>query len=78
MFQKITDMWPDLLRQFQGQESDEEDPDNEVPETEPEQNHEIEESFKNLRWTRVIALSDYKEASAQVFSMSDDIIYGQQ
>ena len=38
----------------------------------------IETAFKNLRWTRVIALRDYKEQSVHIFKMVDDILYGQQ
>ena len=43
-----------------------------------EEGESIEEAFKNLRWTRVIALKEFEEASTHVFKMADDIIYGQQ
>ena len=35
-------------------------------------------AFKNLRWTRVISLRDYKEQSTHIYQMVDDILYGQQ
>ena len=41
-----------------------------------EDNESINEEFKNLRWTWVITLSDYKEMAHHIYSMSDDIIYG--
>jgi hypothetical protein len=43
-----------------------------------EEGESIEEAFKNLRWTRVIALKEFEEAATHVFKMADDIIYGQQ
>ena len=36
----------------------------------------IEDTFKGLRWTRVIALRDYKDASATIYPMIDDIKEG--
>lgn len=41
MLQKITDLWPSLLRQYQGLEPDEEDPDDQVPEVELESHESI-------------------------------------
>ena len=38
----------------------------------------IEVAFKNLRWTRVISLRDYKEQAMHIYKMVDDILYGQQ
>ena len=35
-------------------------------------------AFKNLRWTRVISLRDYKEQATHIYQMVDDILYGQQ
>ena len=47
--------------------------DAQAQETLPENLQAIEETFKGLRWTRVIALQDYKDASATSYSMIDDI-----
>ena len=38
----------------------------------------IDEAFKNLRWTRVISLRDYKQMATHVHSMADDIKYVKQ
>ena len=78
MLQKITDLWPTLLRQYQGLESEEDVDVPEVVEAEPVDDEDIELNFKGLRWTRVIDLRDYKEQSGHVFSMADDIIYAKQ
>ena len=36
----------------------------------------VEVTFKGLKWTRVIALRDYQEASAHTFNMVEDINEG--
>ena len=62
-------MWPSLLRQYR------EEPDlEEAPDALQDGSKSIEETFKNLRWTRVIALREYEEASKHVYSMVDDIL----
>ena len=47
--------------------------DAQAQETLPENLHAIEETFKGLRWTRVIALRDYKDASTNTYAMIEDI-----
>ena len=37
------------------------DPVDDGPEELPEGHEDIQEAFKNLRWTRVIALQDYED-----------------
>ena len=71
MLQKITDLWPSLLHQYQG-ESDTD----EAPDILPQGSESIEETFKGLKWTRVIALREYEEASKHVYNMVDDILQG--
>ena len=61
MLQKITDLWPNLLRQYQGLDTEEDADDNNVDDVVPAFDEDIELNFKNLRWTRVIALREYKE-----------------
>jgi len=80
MLQKITDAWPTLLRQNQGLMPDDDDPVDQRPEELPDGDvdEDIEAAFKNLRWTRVISLSDYEEMATHVYQMADDIIYGRQ
>ena len=34
------------------------------------------QAFKNLKWTRVIALSEYETNSTQAYDMGPDIITG--
>ena len=61
MLQKITDKWPDLLvrgEYIQRALDEMSEPEQEVLQEEGEN---IELDFKNLRWTRVIDLRDYKE-----------------
>lgn len=76
--QKITDFWPTLLRQAQGQESEEDAEVSLADDAEPVENEDIELAFKNLRWTRVIDLREYEEQSMHVYQLIDDILYGQQ
>ena len=61
MLQKITDLWPTLLRQYQGLESEEDAEATNEEEAQPEHDEDIAVAFKNLRWTRVISLRDFKE-----------------
>ena len=78
MLQKITDKWPDLLVQgeyIQRALDEMSEPEQEVLQEEGEN---IELDFKNLRWTRVIDLRDYKEQSMHIYKMVDDIMYGKQ
>ena len=78
MSQKITDIWPDLLvkeEYIQESVAGLDEPGSAVQRGEGES---IEVAFKNLRWTRVIALRDYKEQSTHIHKMVDDILYGQQ
>ena len=78
MLQKITDKWPDLLVQgeyIQRALDEMSEPEQEVLQDEGEN---IELDFKNLRWTRVIDLRDYKEQSMHIYKMVDDIMYGKQ
>ena len=42
----------------------------------PDSYEAIEERFKGLRWTRVIALREYEEASQHTYDMVDDITEG--
>ena len=49
-----------------------------MAEAEQEDNETIDEAFKNLRWTRVISLRDYKQMATHVYSMVDDIKYVKQ
>ena len=37
---------------------------------------EIKKAFKNMSWTRVIALSEFEEDSTRVFKMTDDVLGG--
>ena len=78
MLQKITDLWPTLLRHAEGLLPDDDEPADQEPGELSEGYEDIEETFKNLRWTRVIPLRDFEEMSTHVYSMSDDIKYGQQ
>ena len=50
--------------------------DAQAQETLPENLQAIEETFKGLRWTRVIALRDYKDASTNTYAMIEDIQEG--
>ena len=61
MLQKITDLWPNLLRQYQGLEIEEDADDNNDDDIVPIIDEDIELSFKNMRWTWVITLREYKE-----------------
>ena len=61
MLQKITDLWPSLLRQERNLLPDGDDPVDDGPEELPEGDEDIAVAFKNLRWTRVIDLQDYEE-----------------
>lgn len=61
MLQKITDLWPNLLRQYQGLDIEEDADDNNDDNIVPIIEEDIELSFKNLRWTWVIALREYKD-----------------
>jgi len=78
MLRKITEIWPDLIQQYQGVQPDEEDAEDETPDAQPEEDVNIKEAFRNMRWTRVIALRNYKEEATHVFSMADDIVYCKQ
>ena len=51
MLQKITDLWPNLLRQYQGLDIEEDADDNNDDNIVPIIEEDIELSFKNLRWT---------------------------
>ena len=51
MLQKITDLWPNLLRQYQGLDTEEDADDNNVDDVVPAFDEDIELNFKNLRWT---------------------------
>lgn len=73
MLQKITELWPDLLAGNQEGISGSEDAVSEVPGPLIENEEPIEEIFKGLKWTRVIDLRDYQEASINTFKMVDDI-----
>ena len=75
MLQKITDLWPTLLRQYQGLDEDGEEAQGEENDVDQEETVTIDEAFKNLRWTRVISLRDYKQMAPHVYSMADDIKY---
>ena len=37
---------------------------------------EIEVAFKNLRWTRVVALKEFEDGSTRCFKLTDDILAG--
>ena len=75
MLQKITDLWLTLLRQYQGLDEDGEEAQGEENDVDQEETVTIDEAFKNLRWTRVISLRDYKQMAPHVYSMADDIKY---
>ena len=51
MLQKITDLWPTLLRQYQGNDQDGEEINDEDLFGDEEDVQTIDEAFKNLRWT---------------------------
>ena len=34
-------------------------------------------AFKNMSWTRVIALSEFEEGATRVFKMTDDVLEAQ-
>ena len=74
MLQKITDLWPSLLRGNINAAEEEGDSSEEVQELPLDDEDPIEETFKGLRWTRVIDLRDYKEASMTTYKMVDDIL----
>ena len=59
------------MQQYQGESDSEEAHDTLLGGSES-----IEETFKGLRWTRVIALRDYEEGSKHIFSMVEDILAG--
>ena len=61
MLQKITDFWPNLLQEDQAFEPEEDAEGSHADDAEPVQDEDIELAFKNLRWTRVIALREYEE-----------------
>ena len=73
MLQKITDLWPTLLQHAEALLPDDDEPADQEPGELSEGYEDIEETFKNLRWTRVIPLRDFEEMSTHVYSMSDDI-----
>jgi len=78
MLKKITDFWPELLQDDQGQEPEDDAEVSHAEDAEPVQDEDIELAFKNLRWTRVIALRDFEEYAPHIYKMADDILYGQQ
>ena len=61
MKKKITDFWPDLLQEDQGLEPEDDAEVSQADDAEPVQDEDIESTFKNLRWTRVIALREFEE-----------------
>ena len=74
MLQKITDLWPQLFgeNKVEDTESDEEQED-----AEQEQEDEdipVEETYKNLKWSRVIALQDYDDNMLSSYNMKTDIM----
>ena len=73
MLQKITELWPNLLTGKSVNDSDQDDSSLDEPQPLPQNEDPIEETFKGLKWTRVIDLRDYKDASGQTFKMIDDI-----
>ena len=78
MLQRITDLWPNLLRQYQRRPGMADDASDEAAEALPDNDEAIEETFKGLRWTRVIALREYEQASQHTYDMVDDILDGHQ
>ena len=74
IYRKITDIWPTLIQQDDSQQEgadNEGDPEDEVlPDTEAP----IEETFKNLRWTRVTSVRYFEEGTTRAYSMVDDIL----
>ena len=73
MLQKITDLWPMLFNTNEGGEGADQNEDDAEEEEQQDQEPAIEELFANLRWTRVIALADFKEGEVEVFKMAEDI-----
>ena len=67
MLQKITDLWPTLLRRYEVPQPEEDGEGNNIEQAEPVDDEDIELNFKGLRWTRVIDLQDYKEQSTHVY-----------
>ena len=76
----IKDMWPNLFGQRQVPKSDEEPADEGADQYKqilaqqiiPEEQS-IEEQFKNLRWSRVIAVIDFREDLECTYEMAADI-----
>jgi len=66
------------LSPFEGLEQDGDEAESVQALADQGDNESIDEVFKNLRWTRVISLSDYKELSTHVYPMADDIKYVKQ
>ena len=65
------------MRPSQDQEASAQDEDVDDDEEDDDEEYEdINETFKNLKWTRVISLLDYKDMATHVYMMADDIIYG--
>ena len=63
MLQKITELWPSLLQGKPVSDSEDENEHAEITQPLPGIEDPIEETFKGLKWTRVIDLRDYKESS---------------
>ena len=67
-------MWPDLLAGGEDPEQDDDSHSSDAKEEQALQAEEIEVTFKNLRWTRVVALSDHEEGQTQAHDLSEDIL----
>ena len=67
-----------MLSPFEGLEQDGDEAESVQALADQGDNESIDEVFKNLSWTRVISLSDYKELSTHVYPMADDIKYVKQ
>ena len=63
MLQKITELWPSLLQGKPVSDSEDENEHAEITQPLPEIEDPIEETFKGLKWTRVIDLRDFRDAS---------------
>ena len=74
MIQSIKDFWPQLFGDHQSQDTESQG-DEEKEEKVPEDNDKsIEETFKNMKWSRVIAVIDYDDNLQSSFDMKTDIM----
>ena len=81
MLRRLTDLWPNLLRSSQRDQSDDEEPllGEEENGDRGENGHEIDEEqlledYRNLYWTRLMNIQDYEVDQDRKYPLGPDIV----